>query len=380
MNAATLSIEQFRQHVQQQSAHPNPRLADLRRQSNASEEVRPAEPLTEEALDVTEHDERYAVRQRLKVFLAGNKLQTSLVVAALNRLVGEDELRPPPPVSVAAWVEQTAAWIQATTTALAQQWGSHAPGEGTAAPLALSAYHRYAVARTLVGILERHPTTAEQVTPDQMAVYLAVAGSGVPPEPATPAWIAVGANIERSLAWSRALARILETAVQTPFNRPLETVLADARTALAEAVPRQLEAIQDALALPKDAQQIVEQHILQTTSRLYAATLHAVHQESARLIERYQALQAAGDTEQADVLAQAYQDRRLGYAGVLHHFYVLLVAHTAQHAATLAAMAVEPSLAAPAPRHPPAASPANPSTDLARQRDASAVHAPRPVG
>ena len=49
------------------------------------------------------------------------------------------------------------------------------------------------------------------------------------------------------------------------------------------------------LALPEDAQQVVEQHLLQTTSRLYAATLRHVHQESARMIERYQALQAAGD-------------------------------------------------------------------------------------
>ena len=148
--------------------------------------------------------------------------------------------------------------------------------------------------------------------------------------------------MDRSLAWSRALARILETTVDTSFNRPLETVLTDARAALAEAVPRALHSVRDALALPEDAQRVVEQHLFQTTSRLYAATLRHVHQESARMIERYQALQAAGDLAGADELAHAYQDQRLA-TRVAHHFQTLWAVHAAQQDAALAVMAVEPS-------------------------------------
>ncbi len=376
MNATVLTPEQLGPTLQQQPAHPNPRLADLRQQSNGSEGIQPADALSADALGVTEHDPRHAARQSLKILLAGNKLHAGLVVAALNRPVGEEETPPPPPVAVPAWVERAAAWITATTEALAQRWGSPASGGAVAEPLAWSDYHRYDLARTLVGVLERHPATAEQVTADQMAAYLAAAESGLPQEPATPAWVSAGADLDRSLAWSRALARILETAVETPFNRPLETVLADARAALAEAVPCQLQTVRDVLALPEDAQRIVEQQVLQTTSRLYAATLRSVHQESTRMIERYQALQAAGDPEQADALARAYQDRRLGYAGVPHHFQTLLAVHAAQRDAALAVMAVEPSPNPPPPIQPPA----DPPADSMGRRPDRTVRASAPAG
>ena len=279
-----------------------------------------------------------------------------------------------------AWVERTAAWIAATTEALAQRWGSPASGGAATEPLAWSDYHRYDLARTLVGVLERHPATAEQVTAEQMAAYLAAAASNLPPEPPAPAWVSAGADLDRSLAWSRALARILETAVETPFDRPLETVLADARAALAEAVPRLFHPVRDALALPEDAQRVVEQHLLQTTSRLYAATLRHVHQESTRMIERYQALQEAGDQERADALARAYQDRRLGYAGVPHHFQTLLAVHAAQQNAALAVMAVEPSPNPPPPIQPPADPPVDPPAGPVGRRPDAAVRASAPAG
>jgi len=380
VNATVLTPEQLGPYLQQQPAPPNPRLADLRQSSHGSEGIQPADALSADALGVTEHDPRQAVRQSLKILLAGNKLHAGLVVAALNRPVGEAESPSPPPVAVPAWVEQAAAWITATTEALAQRWGSPASGGAVAEPLALSDYHRYALARTLVGVLERHPGTAEQVTADQMAAYLAATESGLPQESPTPAWVSAGADMDRSLAWSRALARILETAVDTPFNRSLETVLADARAALVEAVPRALHSVRDTLALPEDAQRVVEQHLLQTTSRLYAATLRHVHQESARMIERYQALQEAGDLAGADELAHAYQDQRLGYAGVAHHFQTLWAVHAAQQNAALAALTVEPSPNSPSPLQPPTDPSAEAPADPVGRRSDVAVRATAPAG
>ena len=58
------------------------------------------------------------------------------------------------------------------------------------------------------------------------------------------------------------------------------------------------------------------------------------------MIERYQALQEAGDLAGADELAHAYQDQRLGYAGVAHHFQTLWAVHAAQQNAALAALTV----------------------------------------
>ena len=149
MSATVLTPEQLGPYLQQQPAHPNPRLADLRQSSHGSEGIRPADAPSADALGVTEHDPRHAVRQSLKILLAGNKLHAGLVVAALNRPVGEAETPPPPPVAVPAWVERAAAWIAATTEALAQRWESPASGGAATEPLAWSDYHRHDLARTL---------------------------------------------------------------------------------------------------------------------------------------------------------------------------------------------------------------------------------------
>ncbi|MCB1793725.1 MAG: hypothetical protein KDJ70_04710 [Candidatus Competibacteraceae bacterium] len=102
------------------------------------------------------------------------------------------------------------------------------------------------------------------------------------------------------------------------------------------------------------------------------------------MIERYQALQEAGDQEQADVLARAYQDQRLGYAGVAHHFQTLWAVHAAQQDAALAVMAVEPSPNPPPPIQPPAdpsaEAPAEAPADLVGRRPDAAVRATAPAG
>jgi hypothetical protein len=121
---------------------------------------------------------------------------------------------------------------------------------------------------------------------------------------------------------------------------------------LTEAVADRVAALDAAVAVPADARPIVEQHALQTSARLYAATLRHVHQESARRIERYQSLQAAGAIEDADQLARAYQEGHWGYAGIPHHFRALLATHAAQQDAALAAMAAPAAAEQPEARAP----------------------------
>ena len=200
--------------------------------------------------------------------------------------------------------------------------------------------------------LRDRPELPERVEPERIAAYLAAPASRWPAEIMRPDRVSAGPQTDRALAWSRALAAVLEAAVVAPFERTLDTVLADARAALTEAVAHRVAALDAAFAVPAEARLIVEQHALQTSARLYAATLRHVHRESARMIERYRALQQSGRADEADLLAQDYQDRRLGYAGVAHHFRALLATHAAQQDAAMAAMAAmaskeQPEILAP---------------------------------
>lgn len=70
------------------------------------------------------------------------------------------------------------------------------------------------------------------------------------------------------------------------------------------------------------------------------------------MIERYRALQQSGLSDEADILARDYQDRRLGYAGVAHHFRALLATHAAQQDAALAALAALAAATVAATRRP----------------------------
>ena len=340
-----LTTEAFRQHVQQTPARSTEVLARLRRQSTPPEGVQ-ADPLVLPGGAAGErawHDRQQALRRPLKVLLAGNKLHAGLVTAALSRPAADGATND----GVIDYVERASRWIEAVTAALARRWGvdpgadaaAAAAADAAAEGAALTGYHRYALARTLVAALRDRPELSERVDPARMAAYLAAPAPVLPAEPAPPDWVSAGAETDRALAWSRALAVVLEAAADAPFERPLDTVLADARAALTEAVAHRVAALDAAVAVPADARPIVEQHALQTSARLYAATLRHVHQESARRIERYRALQQSGLADEADRLARDYQDRRLGYAGVAHHFRALLATHAAQQDAALASMA-----------------------------------------
>ena len=370
-----LTIEAFRQHVQQTPARSAEVLARLRQQSTHPEGVR-TDPLALPGGAAGErawHDRQHLLRRQLKALLAGNKLHAGLVTAALGRPAADGAPEAPggapndgaPNDGVAAYVERAGRWIEAVTDALARRWGADPGTDAAAEGAALTGYHRYELARALVAALRDRPELPERVEPARMAAYLAAPAPVLPPAPAPPDWVSAGPHTDRALAWSRALAVVLEAAADAPFERPLDAVLADARAALTEAVAARVATLGAALAVPAAARPIVEQHALQTSARLYAATLRHVHQESARMIERYQALQHGGLADEADTLARDYQDRRLGYAGVAHHFQGLLATHAAQQDAALAAMAApeRPESLAPgeSARRPGAERPAGPA-------------------
>lgn len=366
-----LTTEAFRQHVQQTPARATEVLARLRQQSAHPEGV-PADPLALPGGAAGErawHDRQQALRRQLKALLAGNKLHAGLVTAALSRPAADGAPETPdrttndgaPNDGVTDYVERAGRWIEAVTAALARRWSADPRTDAAAEGATLTGYHRYELARTLVAALQHRPDASDRVPPEQMADYLAAPAAALPPEPAVP-FVSAGPETDRALAWSRALTRVAEAAVEAPFNRPLETVLADARAVLTEAVAGRAEALNAALPVPEEAQRIVKLHALQTSARLYAATLRYVHQESARMIERYQALQHSGRADAADALARDYQDRRLGYAGVPHHFQQMMAMHAAQQAAAMAAMAAWDET------ETPASSP--PSCEAARRAEA----------
>lgn len=349
-----LTTEAFLRQVQQTPARSAEVLTRLRRQSVRPEGV-PADPLALPGGAAGEHawhDRQMALRRQLKALLAGNKLHAGLVTAALSRPAADGAPETPdgaPNDGVTDYVERAGRWIEAVTDALARRWSAAPRTDAAAEEATLTGYHRYELARTLVAALQRRPDAPDRVTPEQMADYLAAPAPVLPPEPTVP-FGSAGPETDRAMAWSRALTQVAEAAVEAPFNRPLETVLADARAVLTEAVASQAEALNAALPVPEEAQRIVKLHALQTSARLYAATLRYVHQESARMIERYQALQHSGRADEADALARDYQDRWLGYAGVPHHFQQMMAMHAAQQDAALAALAAkeQPEAVAPA--------------------------------
>lgn len=264
------------------------------------------------------------------------------------------------------------------TDALARRWGAD-PAEGAtdgatgeaAGGAGPSGYHRYELARTLVAALGDLPELPERVDPAAMAAHLAAPAPALPPappSPPSPVWVSAGPQTDRALAWSRALATVLEAAADAPFERPLETVLADARAALTGAAADRVAALDAAFPVPAAARPIVEQHALHTSARLYAATLRHVHRESARMIERYRSLQESGLADEADLLARDYRDGHWGYAGVAHHFRALLAAHAAQQDAALAAM--------PAPETETATEVAHKATSEVAEPDRPATRAP----
>jgi hypothetical protein len=314
-----LTTEAFRQQVQQTPARSAEVLARLRRQSVHPEEVQ-ADPMALPGGAAGErawHDRQHVLRRQLKALLAGNQLHAGLVTAALSRPAADGAPETPDGATndgVTDYVERAGRWIEAVTDALARRWGADPRADAAVEGAALTGYHRYALARTLVAALRDRPELPERVEPERMAAHLAAPAPILPPAPHAPDWVSAGPQTDRALAWSRALAAVLEAAA--------------------------------------DARPIVEQHALQTSARLYAATLRHVHQESARRIERYQSLRAAGAIEDADELARAYQEGHWGYAGIPHHFRALLATHAAQQDAALAAMAAPAATEQPETRAP----------------------------
>jgi hypothetical protein len=295
--------------------------------------------------ELDRQDQWRARRQQLKILLAGGKLHIGLVTAALT-LPGDspnDHHRSEETDAMAqvkGYVERATVWIEATTRELEQRWQAGAAAPEGETP-ALSEYHRYEIARWLVSALRQRPEWLEQVEPASMATLLATPAQNGPIAPPPTDWVSAGAALDRRMAWSRTLARVLETAVDHPFNRELDAVLEDARGTLVDAVERQTERLRAALELTPEAQRVVELHALKSAGQLYAATLRYVYQESTRMIQHYQELLEQGQEDEADRLAQAYQERQLGYAGIPHYFEQITALHERQQEAALMTMAAK---------------------------------------
>ena len=260
-----------------------------------------------------EADPQMAVRQRLAMILAGGALHADLVAAVLDQPTTESLTIE----ALEADQVQAGQWIEATTQELARAWNGARAGAtdaGASTPIdRLPDEHRYEIARVLVDFLRAHPDGSTRIEPARLATYLTA------PETADRS---VAPDWGQRLAEARALARVLDAALRCDFQREVKAVLGEAWTAIAGTAERQADPIDQVLALAPEARRIVWQRLLDVGGVLYAATLARVHRDSVRMIQAYQDCLNAGDATGADRLARAYQDRRLGYAGVAHYFQV----------------------------------------------------------
>ncbi len=260
-----------------------------------------------------EADPQMAVRQRLAMILAGGALHADLVAAVLDQPTTESLTIE----ALEADQVQAGQWIEATTQELARAWNGASAGAtdaGASTPIdRLPDEHRYEITRLLVDFLREHPDGPMRIEPARLATYLTA------PETADRS---VAPDWGQRLAEARALARVLDAALQCDFQREVKTVLGEAWTAIAGTAERQADPLDQVLALAPEARRIAWQRLLDVGGVLYAATLARVHRDSVRMIQAYQDCLNAGDAAGADRLARAYQDRRLGYAGVAHYFQV----------------------------------------------------------
>ena len=260
-----------------------------------------------------EADPQMAVRQRLAMILAGGALHADLVAAVLDQPTTESLTIE----ALEADQVQAGQWIEATTQELARAWNGARAGAtdaGASTPIdRLPDEHRYEIARVLVDFLRAHPDGPMRIEPARLATYLTAPETAH--RPVAPDW-------GQRLAEARALARVLDAALRCDFQREVKAVLGEAWTAIAGTAERQADPIDQVLALAPEARRIAWQRLLDVGGVLYAATLARVHRDSVRMIQAYQDCLNAGDAAGADRLAQAYQERRLGYAGVAHYFQV----------------------------------------------------------
>ena len=260
-----------------------------------------------------EADPQMAVRQRLAMILAGGALHADLVAAVLDQPTTESLTIE----ALEADQVQAGQWIEATTQELARAWNGASAGAtdaGASTPVGrLPDEHRYEIARLLVDVLREHPDGPMRIEPARLATYLTA------PETAHRS---VAPDWGQRLAEARALAHVLDAALRCDFQREVKMVLGEAWTAIAGTAERQADQIDRVLALTPEARRIAWQRLLDVGGVLYAATLARVHRDSVRMIQAYQDCLNAGDAAGADRLARAYQDCRLGYAGVAHYFQV----------------------------------------------------------
>lgn len=288
-------------------------LGALRAKSGSSAAMQPA-ALNAEALD-WEHDQQRQSAQRVKHLLANSKLVAQLMGAAL---------RGPGDETVEQYVQLACDWVSRHERQLSERLSD----QGTR----LSDYHRFELRRLLVTMLHDAPELMREPLPPAIADVLTSPMAGLTAlmlDGDPPGWHSAGDDLDIRFAYGRAVNRVMAVCQQHDFGRDPDNLLADALACIEQAGSSYASRLLDVLQGGQDpvdgnTRKIVSMHAISTTSQLYAATLERVHRESVAMIARYQRAADDGDEERAEQIAQEYQTRNLGYAGVPHHYAAFL--------------------------------------------------------
>lgn len=288
-------------------------LSALRAKSGSSAAVQPA-TLNAEALD-WEHDQQRQSAQQVKHLLANSKLVAQLMGAAL-RAPGEE--------TVEQYVQLACDWVSRHERQLSERLSD----QGTR----LSNYHRFELRRLLVTMLHDAPELLLAPLPPAIADVLTSPKAGLTAlmlDGDPPDWHSAGDDLDIRLAYGRAVNRVMAVCQQHDFGRDPDTLLADALARIEQAALSHASRLSDVLQgghgqVDGHTRTIVLMHAINTTSQLYAATLARVHRESVAMIAQYQRAADEGDDERGEQIAQEYQTRKLGYAGVSHQYAAFL--------------------------------------------------------
>ena len=244
-----------------------------------------------------------ANRDPLKHLLAHSKLMAGLLASVLRH-----------PDTQASDIAVAARWVQAQVDALETRF----QGMG----LVLNGYQRHLAAQLFVHLAEQHPVLLQNPLPEPVLEALCTP-TFVQGDAEEPPWHSLSLEADRELAWSRELAQVLATAQAHSFNRPPEQLLRKARQHLDVLAQCRFERLAETLGASQmvdpEAQNVVFQHALATSTRLYTACMARLSQDSVAAIARYEAAKARGDEETVDNIAWDYQERKLGYAHLLYH-------------------------------------------------------------
>ncbi len=306
------------QQAEQENLNEISLLSALKAKSGQSSAVLP-QALSVETLD-NEHDQQRQTDQACKRLLAHSKLVAQILGAALRHSGSGSE-------AVPSYLFRAADWVTAHERLLSERW------EGQGNPL--SNYHQFELRRFLVTLLQETPALMEAALPPVITDLLTAPTTPLIawlPEGDQPSWPSAGDERDISLAYGRAISRVMVVCQRHDFNRDPATLLADAKARIETVAKARAKHLMDTLPLqqspvPVDETttwKIIMMHAINTTGQTYAACLERVYRESVAMIERYQHAIDQDDDDHAEQIAQNYQAQKLGYEGVAHHFTQLM--------------------------------------------------------